>query len=82
MAKKSKARKRLRRYVRALEARIASLRAELVRALKDGRCRFNCRTEKEAFMAGFIRGRSCDADTFWEEVKAEEDAYKQWIKER
>jgi hypothetical protein len=28
--------------------------------LKDGRCRFNCRTAKEAFLAGFDAGMAQD----------------------
>ena len=45
-----------------------------IKELEDGSCRFNCRTTKEAFIAGYL------ADTQHGEltVVAAEIAYKEW----
>lgn len=47
-------------------------------AERDRRCKFNCRTAKENWMAGFDAGHACayhDADT------CREDTYKEWKSE-
>ena len=45
--------------------------------LRDGSCRYNCRTMKEAFVAGYTEGYG---DRFSENYDPE-DAYKVWLKE-
>lgn len=45
--------------------------------LRDGSCRYNCRTMKEAFFAGYTEGYG---DRFGEHYDPE-DAYKVWLKE-
>ena len=47
--------------------------------LKRGPCRFNCRTQKEAFMAGWRRCSKCHWD---DDYIMHDEAYKQWAKER
>lgn len=58
-----------------------------IHELEQGACRFNCRTRKQAFLAGFDAGtedvvesgRIID-DDFYKEVT--EQAYKEWCDEQ
>jgi len=61
---------------------IAPLRAR-VKELEEGKCRFNCRTKKEAFLAGWdaayednVDGGYIICDKFYKKVT--EKAYKKW----
>jgi len=75
----------LKQEVDILHQRIRQLEAEN-ESLKDGSCRFNCRTMREAFIAGFdagvddtIDGGKIICDDLYREVT--QKAYKQWRKE-
>jgi len=65
------------------------IRTQLTRIdeLEEGACRFNCRTKKEAFMAGFDAGalECVDSGLFiCDDLKKEvtEAAYKEWVSEK
>lgn len=58
----------LRTWAYELEAENLRLKAENAR-LRQGGCRFNCRTQKEAFLGGYMSGK---------EGLAWEPAYEQW----
>ncbi len=65
-----------------LEAKIRELEADN-ESLREGRCRWNCATAKEAFMAGFDAGAEDAADSgviICDDFKKEvtEKAYKEW----
>ena len=61
-------------YVTALEARI--------KELEEGSCRFNCRTMKEAFMAGWAACfEECDIFGLSEEYLMNQ-AYRKWKDDR
>jgi hypothetical protein len=58
-----------------------------IRELEEGSCRYNCRTAKQAFLAGFNAG----AEDAWDagkiidddlHAKTVNDAYKKWLGER
>ena len=53
------------------ESAIAEME-QRIKELEDGACRFNCRTEKEAFIAGF------DCRDNWDGGTSNEQAYKEW----
>ncbi|TFH49298.1 MAG: hypothetical protein E4G89_05030 [Methanothrix sp.] len=62
-------------YVERLEDQLAGLEIDCdkmqkrINELEDGSCRFNCKAEKEAFIAGFL----------WEDEEVNGfDAYKEW----
>ena len=66
--------------------RVAQLKARIFE-LEQGSCRFNCRTKKEAFLAGFDAGTEDTAeagriidDDFYKEVT--EGAYKEWCEQK
>lgn len=42
-----------------------------IKELEEGACRFNCRTAKEAFMAGFDAG-------YLHVIGTPDDAYEEW----
>jgi len=65
--------------------RVAHLKQRIFE-LEQGSCRYNCRTAKEAFMAGFDAGAD-DAEggkiickDFYKEVT--EEAYRKWTKNK
>jgi len=53
--------------------------------LEQGACRFNCRTRKEAFMAGFDAGfnDTDEQDRYFGLVDGDmEQAYKEWCEQK
>ncbi len=51
--------------------------------LKRGPCRFNCRTEKEAFVVGWLNAmQPTGSNTVEHERAMAEYAFKTWVKER
>ena len=57
-------------YIAYLEKRI--------KELEDGSCRFNCRSMKDAFMAGFYAG----ADDTANSRKIIDADYREWLREQ
>lgn len=55
---------------------VASLKQRIFE-LEQGSCRFNCRTEKEAFIAGFKAGYGCEPGH-----PMDLRAYKEWKSEQ
>ena len=56
-----------------------------IKELEEGSCRFNCRSMKEAFMAGWhlsLKDDDIDFICDWQEDRLSERAYKQWLKEQ
>lgn len=67
-------------YAELLEeagAKIAALEAEVER-LNAGGCRFNCRNQKEAFMAGHAAGENHVKRMYTGWSASPDEAYEQW----
>ena len=62
------------------QAEISRLLAE-IEELKDGSCRFRCRTEKQAFIEGYMADSQCGehsrigAERAWRSRKENKDSY-------
>ena len=55
--------------------RVCEKQIARIKELEDGTCRFNCRTAKEAFIAGYTMYSDADDTTA-------EEAYKEWRSEQ
>jgi len=74
-------RTRLSYTIEQLELEIETLNAR-IKELESGSCRFNCRTKKEAFIAGWMCSVTHTTTDEREESVIATEAYKEWLDEK